>query len=241
MWYSSTKSKSGWSKLKERKCCLLIGNTRWHWAFKDNEKWCFSHTYPDEQKLQSLNTSILKWAAVGKIPKNILIPSKQIKTSDIPFLKLPKWLGVDRALGGWAAFQKTKHQDIHRKGLLLVDAGTVFSLTKFKSDGTFEGGQLIPGLQLQQYAMSKGTENLFMPREINIPKDLFPLKTEEAMLQGSFQSLIGTLLNADRQLSIPIWLCGGDSEILYKNLQSHKLDITLCPNLVLEGMVDLIN
>ena len=46
------------------------------------------------------------------------------------------------------------------RGLLLVDAGTVLSLTRVTADGCFGGGQLIPGYRLQLQAMADANPRL---------------------------------------------------------------------------------
>ncbi|ABX08020.1 type III pantothenate kinase [Prochlorococcus marinus] len=228
--------------MKEKKCCLLIGNTRWHWALENNNSWSFTHTQPSLSNLKSDLFSICKWAAVGPVPKNhFLTSSTQLKITEVPLLKLPLWLGIDRALAGWQAFQKAKAKNMHSNGLLIADAGTILSLTKITSTGEFDGGQLIPGLRLQQSAMANGTENLNQITQTNIPPEEFPMGTEEAMIKGSLNSLLGTLLITQREEKIPIWLCGGDSELLLEHLQALEIDVNHCPNLVLEGMINLIN
>ena len=79
--------------------CLLIGNSRWHWAIKKSETWKFLHTEPDIKKLNSLKRKLFTWSAVGPIPPNIeLDPSKRIDIKDVPLKNLPTWLGIDSAL-----------------------------------------------------------------------------------------------------------------------------------------------
>ncbi|KGG13301.1 MULTISPECIES: type III pantothenate kinase [Prochlorococcus] len=228
--------------MSRTQCCLLIGNSRWHWACKSNQEWHFSHTSPNPHKLNSDELLLVQWAAVGEVPHTtILEKSKKLRTKDIPLLNLPEWLGVDRALGCWAALQEAKAQGLNQNGILIADAGTVFSLTKLTSAGEFEGGQLIPGLKLQQKAMALGAENLKEPLDLNIPSKMFPSDTKEAMLKGSFQSLIGALLEARKESSTPIWICGGDSLTLYRYLIQFDYEIIYSPNLVLEGMVGLLH
>ena len=165
MWYSST-----WNdgrrhiKVIFNRHCLLIGNTRWHWAIEDKESWNFLHSTPDIAKLESIDKPLLKWAAVGHIPDNDLLhPSNQLSIKDVPLMKLPPWLGIDRALGAWGALRRVRKYNVKSKGFIIADAGTVLSLTKIGSNGEFEGGQLVPGLNLQLAAMAKGTKNLENP------------------------------------------------------------------------------
>ncbi len=223
-----------------RKCCLLIGNTRWHWAIQERSTWRFLHTDANTKILKDFNCQLWKWAAVGSIPQTIhLEEEKCIKNSDIPLLKLPNWVGIDRALAGWEAFQKAKAKNLHSKGILIADAGTILSMTRITSNGEFAGGQLIAGLQLQLKAMATGTKNLKTIQHVFLPKHNFPICTEEAMLQGSFQALLGAILKAQKKSNMPLWLCGGDSKIFYKHLKKYDLDLHHCPNLGLEAMIKI--
>ncbi len=225
--------------MNEAKCCLFIGNSRWHWAIKTQSKWDFIHTISHAKENTALKKGLCKWAAVGPIPNDLeLDPRKQIRLKDIPLLKVPEWLGIDRALGGWGAFQQAKAKGIHSKGLLVADAGTVLSLTRITSNGEFAGGQLVAGLKLQRLAMAQNTQNLKYPEANYLPTKIFPFSTDEAILRGSFQSLAGTLVEAQKVDQLPIWLCGGDSETLFQNLKK-ELNIVHSPNIVLEALIKI--
>ncbi|WP_269622157.1 type III pantothenate kinase [Prochlorococcus marinus] len=228
--------------MNTKKHCLLIGNSRWHWAVQKNEHWHFTHTAPDINKINNLKTSLWKWAAVGPIPKSLFLnPSQEVQIADIPLLKPPKWLGVDRALASWAAFTKAKSKNLHSKGLLVADAGTILSLTKITSKGEFAGGQLVAGLTLQRSAIAYGAEKLNPVTKEHLPNKKFPTSTEEAILRGSFQALLGTLLEAQKDSQMPLWLCGGNSKELFEALKMRNLEVYHFPNLVLEGMVNVKN
>ncbi|KGG16861.1 MULTISPECIES: type III pantothenate kinase [unclassified Prochlorococcus] len=226
--------------MTSNKCCLFIGNTRWHWGFQTQAKWIFEDTFPNSNQLKENKDLIWKWGAVGPVPANSqLDPNKCIKIEEIPLLKLPEWIGLDRALASWAAFQKAKSANLHSEGILIADAGTILSLTRITAKGEFAGGQLIPGLQLQRSAMSNRSEKLSPVKSQNIPTKQFPSSTEEAMLRGSFQALLGALLEAQKEASMPLWLCGGDSKILFDHLKSRNVAVYHHPNLVLEAMIKI--
>ena len=38
---------------------------------------------------------------------------------------------------------------------------------------------------------------------------------------------------------MPLWLCGGDSEILFEHLKDQIVDIYHCPDLILEAMIKI--
>ncbi len=226
--------------MNQKKSCLLIGNTHWHWATKTNKDWIFTHKSPNQETLAELSTYLWKWAAVGPMPKgNDLDPSKCIQSRHIPLLQTPKWIGVDRALASWGAFKKAKSQNLHTKGILVADAGTILSLNKIQANGKFSGGQLIAGLHLQRSAMSNRAEKLQPIQSKDLSNNEFPLSTEEAMLRGSFQALFLTLLETQRKENMPLWLCGGDSKIFYEHLKDKDCNVHHCPNLAIEALTQI--
>ncbi len=226
----------------KKKSCLLIGNTRWHWSIKSSNQWDFIHSLPEEIDHHLEEYLICNWAAVGTVPSNICLDSNaRLSNSDIPLLNLPNWVGIDRALGSWRAFKKAKEMGVHKEGILMADAGTVLSITRVNSKGEFAGGQLLPGLNLQCISMENQTLNLLHPGDRFIPSLHFPFLTNEAILRGTFHCLIGSLIEAQRITNAPIFLCGGDSPILFNELKERNIELYHYPNLVLEEMIEMID
>lgn len=140
---------------------LMIGNTRWHWATKIQEDVKYFHTTPNPIEFKDKNYSELSWASVGPIPKNLtLCPSKKINLANVPLINLPSNLGIDRALASWSAFKKQSSCKSKKQDLIVIDAGTIMSVTKITKKGEFAGGQLIAGLRLQLLSMTNGALNL---------------------------------------------------------------------------------
>jgi len=219
---------------------LMIGNTRWHWASKIKEEWKYFHTSPNPVEFQNKDFSQICWGSVGQLPENIkLCPSKKIKLDDVPLSNLPSNLGIDRALASWSAFQKQSSLRSQKQGLIVIDAGTILSITKITKKGEFAGGQLISGLKLQLSSMSNGALNLENPIITTIPKETFQYETNNAMIRGSINGLIGLILQVFQETKLPIWLCGGDAPIILNELKNKDIDIKYYPNLVLEGMIDI--
>ena len=221
--------------------CLLIGNSRWHWAKQQAEAWQFCHSAPDPHRLQTLEVPLMAWAAVGAMPTEIALdPASRLELKNVPLKRMPPWLGIDRALAAWGALKRAKACGILTNGLLVADAGTVLSITRVTADGEFAGGQLVGGVSLQLRAMAQGTQNLIDPGLGPISAEPFPITTAEAMRRGSIQALIGMLIEAQREAGLPLWLCGGDAPVLEQELKQHGLDVAHHPNLALEGMVDVL-
>lgn len=220
--------------------CLLIGNSRWHWATNTASGWCFDHTAPDPARLDG--ESLDCWAAVGPVPDHgALIRSNQLNLAQIPLHGMPPWLGLDRALAGWAAWRAAAPLS-SGAGVMVADAGTVLSLTRVTAEGGFAGGQLAAGLRLQLKAMAAGTRDLpdLHPME-TWPDELFPRDTHQAMQQGCLHALLGVLMEARRQCSWPLWLCGGDAPLLVDALHKRGVAAVHAPDLVMQGMVGLLS
>jgi len=218
----------------------MIGNTRWHWATKIKKDWKYFHTSPNPIEFKNKDYSQLTWASVGPVPKNIkLCASKKIILDNIPLNNLPSNLGIDRALASWSAFKKQSSLKSKEKDLIVIDAGTILSVTKITSKGEFAGGQLIPGFRLQLTSMANRALNLETPIVKKIPNEIFQYDTNNAMIRGSMNALIGLILKLFEETRLPIWMCGGDALIILNELKNENIDINHSPNLVLEGMINI--
>tara|TARA_B100001029_G_C15016329_1_gene427592 strand:- start:80 stop:778 length:699 start_codon:yes stop_codon:yes gene_type:complete len=219
---------------------LMIGNTRWHWASKIQEQWKYFHTSPNPIEFKDKDYSQISWASVGPVPNNIrLCPSKKINIDHIPLTNVPSNLGIDRALASWMAFKKQASLKRKKQGLIVIDAGTILSITKITKKGEFAGGQLISGLSLQLSSMANGALNLETPIIKLIPKETFQSETKNAMIKGAINGLLGLILQIIDETKLPIWLCGGDGPIILNELRKKNIEINFYPNLVLEGMIEI--
>ena len=218
----------------------MIGNTRWHWASKIKKDWKYFDTSPNPIEFKNKDYSQLTWASVGPVPENIkLCPSKKIILDNIPLYNLPSNLGIDRALASWSAFKKQSSLKSKEKDLIVIDAGTILSVTKITSKGEFAGGQLIPGFSLQLTSMANRALNLESPIVKKIPNEIFQYDTNNAMIRGVMNALIGLILKLFEETRLPIWMCGGDALIILNELNNENIDINHSPNLVLEGMINI--
>ena len=218
----------------------MIGNTRWHWASKVNSDWKFFHSSPNPIGFKDKDYSQLTWASVGPVPENIkLLPTKKIILDSVPLNNLPSNLGIDRALASWSAYKKQSALKKKAQDLIVIDAGTILSVTKITKKGEFAGGQLISGFSLQLSSMGSRAFNLGTPITKTIPKEIFQYETNNAMIRGSMNALVGLILKLYEETKLPIWMCGGDAPIILNELKNTNIYINHCPNLVLEGMIDI--
>ncbi len=221
--------------------CLLIGNSRWHWAVQSRSgAWSYSHSQPQPSVLSGFSP-LCSWAAVGPVPTHsVLRPDTRLCLDAIPLRNVPPWLGIDRALAGWGAWT----QSAEVGPLMVVDAGTVLSLTRVTADGEFNGGWLAAGLRLQLQAMAAGTEALTDPddqRQDSCDGVSFPRDSCEAMRRGVIESLVGLILRAQELDPSPLWLCGGDAPLLVRALQTQGLELNHAPDLVMQSLVTLVS
>ena len=202
---------------------LLIGNSRWHWASQNLEGWRSWHAPPGLAAAPQVGSRLTGWAAVGRVPDQVgLDGGQRIGLSHIPLLEMPPWLGVDRALVGWRAWQ------LSGSPVLVADAGTALSLTRVDAVGQFVGGRLMAGAALHLRALAEGTAQLPQAR---VPKGtadgmpdgmpdemaagLWPIETQAAMGSGVLWGMAGAIALAVQQMwaeqpDCQIWLTGGD-------------------------------
>ena len=176
---------------------------------------------------------------MGKLPDFLLKEENEIKTQDIKLKNLPSYYGVDRALGCLEALKIIENP--FQKDLLIADCGTTLSLTKLTAKGSIIGGQITPGFLTQLRSMEQYTRNLKIPKNYEIPIKDFLIKTEDSMLKGVSNSLIGIInLSFDTTKDILI-ICGGDSELIGSVLKKKHKEIIIAPNLVMQGMISHFN
>ena len=216
---------------------LLIGNSRWHWA-EDTPQ---GRRHWSEAPPDAFDQQPRRWAAVGPRPQG-LDPTRQLLVAHVPLQGTPAWLGVDRALAGYEAWQRSAGRPV-----LVADAGTALSLTRVDGTGRFVGGRLLAGAALQLRALHGGTRDLpagVEPAAAGLA-DPWPQGTAAAMALGVLDGLAGALQRAAAQLllqepGLQLWLTGGDAEALSTLLQQPGAATPqlwhLGPGLCLDGL-----
>jgi type III pantothenate kinase len=141
--------------------------------------------------------------------------------------------GVDRLLNATAAF------DVLQQACIVVDAGTAVTVDFVDGDGTFHGGAIAPGGQMQLRALNEHTEAL-PDLEFAAPDlDAFGRSTAQAMLKGvhfGIQGLVRILAEhyADHYGAYPtIVVTGGDAETIFRG---DELIDRIVPDLTLQGI-----
>ncbi|QQE10388.1 type III pantothenate kinase [Planctomycetota bacterium] len=140
--------------------------------------------------------------------------------------------GEDRLLNAAAAFDKLK------QSCVIVDAGTAITVDFVDGAGTFHGGAIAPGAQLQLDTLHNRTALL---PEIFIEKPIEAIghNTIEAMRAGVFYGLRGMVHElvekfAEETGQYPLVVAtGGDAQLLFRN---YELVDRVVPNLTLNGI-----
>ena len=219
----------------ENKQYLLIGNTRLHWAEIKENKFHFTHTELGQSFPNGINLDNLIWASVGNYSATDLSDENEIKTELLNIRNLPNHFGVDRALACFSALKLI--QNPTKKNLIIADLGTTLSITKMDAKGRIIGGQLIPGFITQLKSMVQNTKNLKFPEKIEIPESNFLFSTQEAMLKGVYNSLIGVIsASFNSKLDLLIF-CGGDADFIGNKLKYKIKNLIIEPDLVMKGMI----
>ena len=218
---------------------LLVGNSRLHWAENLQNNYKFFHTKRNNKVPRNINLNNLIWASVGKLPDLPLKQENKISTKDIKLKNLPDHFGVDRAFGCLEALKIIENP--FKKEILIADCGTTLSLTKLTAHGSIIGGQITPGFLTQLRSLEKYTKNLKTPKKYDIPIQDFLINTEEAMLKGVYNSLMGVINLSFNPIKDILILCGGDSELIGSVLKQKNEEIIIAPNLVMQGMITHFN
>lgn len=140
----------------------------------------------------------------------------------------PAQLGADR----WAALIGARR--LHPHACLIVTAGTATTMDLLAANGDFVGGLILPGVELMQNSLARGTAQL--PRANGVFSTT-PRNTEDAIHSGCMQAQAGAVERMFRQIADqPDALCllGGGAAASFE----HLLEIPLrrVDNLVLLGL-----
>ncbi|MEX0588703.1 MAG: type III pantothenate kinase [Cyanobium sp.] len=167
----------------------------------------------------------------------------RVLTAQVPLDRTPSWLGVDRALAGWRAWQ------LSGSPVLVADAGTALSLTRIHANGAFAGGRLLAGAALQLRSLQAATAGLpGLELPLTVPVQPWPQATVEAMAAGVMRGLAAAVAQAccearGEDPGCRLWITGGDGPMLaslvMELLGGSSLDVQLAPALALEALVEL--
>jgi type III pantothenate kinase len=234
-----------------------IGNTKTKWMLRDHHgiyKYDSFLTEDIDQDHFEFDDAIKKIliSNVAGFEKEAILKIKLRKFScPIEFIKSHKKLnhlinnyqdatklGTDR----WLSALSVSH-DI-KKNAVIVSVGTAvtidyLSFDEKKSQHTFEGGVILPGLHLTKNALANNTADLKSSEGI---VQMPPINTASAIQTGFVLSVIGNIKSLFDQASsesqdVAIILSGGDAELIEQHMdKSLKKYVSIKKDLVLEGL-----
>jgi type III pantothenate kinase len=141
-------------------------------------------------------------------------------------------VGEDRLLNAAAAY------DILKQACVVVDAGTAITVDYVDGEGTFHGGAIAAGAQLQLDTLFQRTDML--PEvELQKPAEAIGHNTVEAMRSGVYHGLRGMVRElveqyAEQAGAFPVVVVtGGDGNMLFRD---YELVDRVVPNLTMIGL-----
>lgn len=241
---------------------LMIGNSRLHWAFFQENTieitWDNAHisTIVDQELPQDILPPDLVDHFPPQLPLYIasVVPrqtafwqtyrkAKLITLEDIPLRGIYSTLGIDRALAVWGTGSTWGFP------CLVIDAGTGLTFTGVDSNKSLVGGAILPGLGLQLQSLS--TKTAALPK-VRLPEKLpqrWATETSAAITSGVIYTLLAGIqaFITDWLQQFPdsqIALTGGDCALLLTYLKIQYPEIAtrliLDSNLIFLGMRSLV-
>lgn len=228
------------------------GNSRVKWGLHDGQVWVRQDVV-DNSDIARLAHD---WEELAP-PQNIVIcnvAGPEIKIALAALLQrwqaAPRWVGAQARQCGvtngyaapaqlgpdrWAALIGAHH--LVNGACLVVNAGTAVTVDALTKEGVFLGGLILPGLDLMQAALARGTASV---RAEKGRLEKFPANTADAVYSGALQAVAGAVERMVRELNqagneeCALVLSGGSAGELLPLLNRR---VTLADNLVLEGLV----
>jgi type III pantothenate kinase len=146
-------------------------------------------------------------------------------------------LGVDRWLAMLAAYEDSQ------TACMVVDCGTAVTLDIIDATGEHIGGYIVPGVQLLPKALANNTAIRLSDFE---PDYILALgnSTGEAVYNGALSMLVAFIEKTIAQESTqnqgdseyPVYLTGGDADLICQHLAPIKMEIKVIPGLVFDGL-----
>lgn len=231
--------------------CIDSGNSRIKWGVHDGRSWSeqgavrhaevaqladLCRRWPVPARLMLANVAgPERGAAIGQAlaPWSAVLSIVKSAASGGGVRNLyhhPGQLGVDR----WCALVGARR--LGSTPRLVVMAGTATTVDSLDGAGNFLGGLILPGLDLMQRSLARGTAGLPLAAGVYAP---FPRSTDDAIVSGCREAQVGAIVRAFARLAADDACCllsGGNAEILSPLLEIPHV---LVHNLPQEGLLQL--
>lgn len=182
----------------------------------------------DSERVKALQTSL----GLHHVPWRQVV-SESIKNGLQNSYAAPELMGVDRwlaMLGAQLHFPK--------QPLVVVDAGTALTIDVVQANGQHLGGWILPGLRLQQQAVTNHTAKVFN-RDEQRPELSFGQDTASCLQNGALAAVVAAIRYSVTLVpSSTLVLTGGDGPALVRYLAD--LNVEFQPLLVFSGLTQYI-
>jgi type III pantothenate kinase len=223
--------------------CIDSGNTRIKWGLRDGDAWREQGTCGagELDRLAVAAERVVACNVGGSVPRQAIEAFASRQHLHVDWVvgrpeqcgvangyDSPEQLGADR----WAALVGARA--LHAGDCVVVMCGTATTVDVLRADGRFEGGLILPGLDMMRNALANGTADL--PAAPGNFADR-PRNTLDAIASGAVQATTGAIERMFRQLDPardPLCLISGGAA----GGVSPRLTIAhrMVDNLVLEGL-----
>ena len=233
------------------------GNSRVKWGWHDGTQWTslatvsliefaaanhdinpFAATHADPGKIIISNVAgeaahqlIVNWTSIFEADP-LWLHGEAERCGVRSSYEVPCQLGPDR----WAALVAARA--LHDGPCLVVNSGTATTIDALSADGLFQGGLILPGVELMRFVLHEHTGRL--PLQQGEFRD-FPRNTVDGIETGCWQAQAGAVERQGRALG-PDALCivsGGAGRILADQIRGIRCRYV--DNLVLEGLARIAN
>jgi type III pantothenate kinase len=223
--------------------CLDSGNTRLKWGLREGQRWvaggALAHAQGAALELPLRPARIVACnvaGAAGSVPIEALarrlglavewVRSRPAQCGVVNRYDAPDQLGADR----WAALVGARGQQAGP--CIVVICGTATTVDLLDGDGAFQGGLILPGLDMMRAALADGAADLPAARgeAVELPRNTF-----DAIASGAVEATLGAIERMGRRsgAGTTCLLSGGAAAVLAPRLE---LPHRVVDNLVLEGV-----
>jgi len=206
-----------------------VGNTSIKWGMFDRERLAHHGRCADAPALAAAAPMEVTEAVVASVVPSMtdLVCEAVEQRFDVKVLvvgcdfhvkienrcRVPERVGVDRLLNALAAYDRS------RGPCVIVDAGSAITVDAVDAKGSFLGGAIVPGPEMQAHALHEHTALLpFVP--FAKPESALGQDTEQAIQSGLYWGGIGAVVELVRQISkhagehAEIFVTGGHGRLL---------------------------
>ncbi|MCJ7544310.1 MAG: type III pantothenate kinase [Phycisphaerae bacterium] len=186
----------------------------------------------------SVNPAALKAleaAAAEATGEGVLVVGRDLPSPIDTSLHNPSATGTDRLCAAAAAFDRLG------VACVVADIGTAITIDYVNDEGIFQGGAILPGLDMSARSLQEGTAQL--PRvELAAPAAACGKDTRQAILSGLVYGARGALRELAEAYATELghWpvviLTGGDAALVAGDVNSSSLVQSIVPDLVLRGV-----